>query len=62
MLEWVVGQSGGGWGVRMVVGQSGGGWGVRMGGGGCTNIGPVLRRTGVTFSNNYLKINYHSLF
>ena len=44
MLEWVVGQSGGGWvrmvvgqsgggrGVRMVVGQSGGGRGVRMGG------------------------------
>ena len=31
MLEWVVGQSGGGWGVRMVVGQSGGGRGVRMG-------------------------------
>ena len=31
MLEWVVGQSGGGRGVRMVVGQSGGGWGVRMG-------------------------------
>ena len=29
MLEWVVGQSGGGRGVRMVVGQSGGGW-VRM--------------------------------
>ena len=25
VLEWVVDQSGGGWGVRMVVGQSGGG-------------------------------------